>query len=866
MPLLLTQLGSVVSLGGLFLTLMAGALPVVPEDMRLVYSFAVPTAEVNTVVIPAQEVFATSTGESVTIPATTVPREHPLSYTDDESGMVYFSVFKDNGGNAVFVQITGGAYQKMGLPGGTRYNTKASEYRSLFDTLTPRAEAADTIAFDKVYEVSVNPGTSITFNHQITSTTSNPILFVGFLTDLSGTESATYDGESMTLVNSVDDTPDGQGIVLFRLDNPSLGDNNLVVNGTNFIYAKSASYTGAECNGAEDAQNTGGPTVASSLGVSVTTTADHTWQVEFGRSLSGSMSAGSGTTFRDTTEQGMAWMDSNGPKTPAGSATLNFNNSVGTHKLLGALASFEPFTTSCAAGGGSAVATTTLQDLSYTYDTVGNITGIEDHSGTHASADTVFTYDNLYRLTSASTTNATTTDWKQTYTYNDLGNITTKSDVGSYTYAGTGFANPHAPTTINSVDYTYDKAGNLTSAGSAAYTWNYRNRLTETNNAGTTTQYTYDVSDQRVTQAVNRGGSTTTTTYWNNLYETTGATTTLYVFLPDGTLLATVEGNGTATSTHVAHTDHLNSTNVVSNSTGVLAQLATYYPFGAKRNNELPASGFRESRLFISQYDDLATSLNYLNARYYDGGNGKFISQDPVARDIGMMQKMPVYILMTNQGGGTLDQTAFLSDPQMANSYSYSVNNPINKSDPSGLWYKEFATGQQSWPSFQMELGQAAQQMSQDSPAWNYALDNPYKTSVGVAGLSTLGAISGSLGIATAPSIVAPGVGTTYAVGRAISTAYYLNSAQSNLNIIGTALYGAGSAPAGSSAFTIAKAAGSAVVTQKVNAVTSAVNSGVSMTVNAYNSALTQIQSQINYIQVQINILSASMKSSAPKK
>lgn len=308
---------------------------------------------------------------------------------------------------------------------------------------------------------------------------------------------------------------------------------------------------------------------------------------------------------------------------------------------------------------------TTLQDLNYTYDAVGNIIGILDHSGNNSAASTTYTYDALYRLTRASTTDAVVSDWLETYSYDNLGNMLSKSDVGSYTYAGTGFANPHAPTTINSVVYSYDRSGNVTNYGTTNLAWNYRNRLTDINNSGTTTHYFYDEADQRVEQDIKRGAlATTTTKYYSSLYETTGATTTLYVYA-FGQLLATVEGNGAATSTYIAHTDHQGSVQVMSDKNGTLAQLATTYPFGEPRNDEHPAN-FDESRKFLGQYYDRPTSLSYLNARYYNGNNGQFLSQDPILRGVPGLK--------------------FLTSPQSLNYYAYSSNNPINRSDPSGLF------------------------------------------------------------------------------------------------------------------------------------------------------------------------------------
>jgi YD repeat-containing protein len=145
-----------------------------------------------------------------------------------------------------------------------------------------------------------------------------------------------------------------------------------------------------------------------------------------------------------------------------------------------------------------------LQDISYTYDAVGNITQIVDHSDTGAGKTVLYGYDDLYRLTSASTTAASSTPYRYQYAYDALGSITaTKLNAGAtttYSYAGTNYANPHAATSIGGATHAYDNAGNLTSDGTWQHTWDYRNRLTASHSTATTT-YAYDHTTNRVSCA-----------------------------------------------------------------------------------------------------------------------------------------------------------------------------------------------------------------------------------------------------------------------------------------------------------------------------------------------------------------------------
>ena len=126
-------------------------------------------------------------------------------------------------------------------------------------------------------------------------------------------------------------------------------------------------------------------------------------------------------------------------------------------------------------------------------------------------------------------------------------------------------------------------------------------------------------------------------------------------------MLATVNGSGATAKAYINLTDHLNGTTVVVDASKNIVETADYYPFG-KIHFDNQANGYSEKRKYIGQEYDAETNLSYLNARYYNGTIGRFVTQDPVF-----------------WGGQNL------SDPQSLNAYSYANNNPITLSDPSGL-------------------------------------------------------------------------------------------------------------------------------------------------------------------------------------
>lgn len=88
----------------------------------------------------------------------------------------------------------------------------------------------------------------------------------------------------------------------------------------------------------------------------------------------------------------------------------------------------------------------------------------------------------------------------------------TSGPATTYAYAGTSYANPHAVTSYGSNTFTYDSNGNLLSTASTTNTWDWRNRLARTV-TGTTTNYLYDESDQRVQYNLASSSATTTIQY-----------------------------------------------------------------------------------------------------------------------------------------------------------------------------------------------------------------------------------------------------------------------------------------------------------------------------------------------------------------
>lgn len=94
---------------------------------------------------------------------------------------------------------------------------------------------------------------------------------------------------------------------------------------------------------------------------------------------------------------------------------------------------------------------TKLLDTNYSYDAISNIVGITENGIDPLKKTISYTYDPLDRLSNANYAYSLAGYGRDQaknfiYNYDDIGNIMSSSEVGSYSYAGTNFANPHAVT------------------------------------------------------------------------------------------------------------------------------------------------------------------------------------------------------------------------------------------------------------------------------------------------------------------------------------------------------------------------------------------------------------------------------------
>ena len=139
------------------------------------------------------------------------------------------------------------------------------------------------------------------------------------------------------------------------------------------------------------------------------------------------------------------------------------------------------------------------------------------------------------------------------------------------------------------------------------------------------------------------------------------------------------------------HQDHLGGTSVVTDSSGAVSELYDYYPYGEELRSEQLSSTTAHHTFTDKEFDDSA-GLFYFEARWYNPSIGRFVSEDPMQ-----------YSYDPSGKGGL---TSILGDPQSLNFYAYARDNPVNLTDPSGMFWqelKQYAAGiGNAWASNQV--------------------------------------------------------------------------------------------------------------------------------------------------------------------
>jgi RHS repeat-associated protein len=295
-----------------------------------------------------------------------------------------------------------------------------------------------------------------------------------------------------------------------------------------------------------------------------------------------------------------------------------------------------------------------VSSYDYELDDVGNRVAVTEHDGRRVEYD----YDSLYRLVSEEVVGEGTTG----YVYDDVGNRLQKVDSVETTYRyDDNDLLLEESSGGDVVVYEYDDNGNTISITSGSeetvYVWDERNRLVEVRFAdGKVVGYGYDDGNIRISQVVD-GVETRFLLDKNRAY---AQVLEEYV---DGTLDAEYVYGGDLISLtrdgvdFFYLVDGLGSVRGLTDASGGVVADYSYDAFG----NLVGSSGDVENDyLFAGEQFDGELGQYYLRQRFYDSGTGRFTRRDVYEGNI--------------------------ENPASLHKYLYTGGNPVNATDPTGLY------------------------------------------------------------------------------------------------------------------------------------------------------------------------------------
>ncbi len=347
-----------------------------------------------------------------------------------------------------------------------------------------------------------------------------------------------------------------------------------------------------------------------------------------------------------------------------------------------------------------------FQNVGYTYDDVGNLTRLVNDVPVPAPpifggpTSQTFGYDDLDRLVGSSGTFQHSPDKTNRYTlsqdYDDLHDLTSKQQVNevveasgsvvtqhptTYTFGyAYGSSHPHAPSHIGQQTYTYDADGNQTgftddlSGQRRSLVWDEEHRIQSLSENGHEMTYKYDDAGERV---IKRGpqGETAYVNQWFSIRN--GEVGTKHVFVGTTRLVSKLMKKNLDVfekDQFFFHSDHLSSTNYVTDARARIYEHLEYLPSGETWVED-SSNTQRTPFLFSGKELDEETQLYYFGARYYDPRTGVWQSPDPALEP--NLRHLP-------EDASDQTQNVDTSAPTFLNVYNYADANPSSKIDPDG--------------------------------------------------------------------------------------------------------------------------------------------------------------------------------------
>ena len=315
------------------------------------------------------------------------------------------------------------------------------------------------------------------------------------------------------------------------------------------------------------------------------------------------------------------------------------------------------------------------RSFDYTYDAAGNIQTVTT-GGTNvpaAAASKTYAYDAQGQL-------ATETDGSVScaYAYDTVGNIRSVTTDGAV-IKSFGYTNPSWPDLLTSVtsgsttkDILYEgqtQTSDLPASGNPVtyyngkdytFTWTKGRQLASATVDGKQISYTYDMSGVRSGKQVGDTTYTYTTLSGKVMRQQWGEKSLEFVYDDGNQPFAVIYNDGSTSTLYYYVLNAQGDVAAILNSSGKLAASYDYDAWGncTVYDSSDAAIGDLNPLRYRGYYYDAETGFYYLQSRYYDFANCRFINADGLFAD------------------------SFIG----TNLFAYCMNNPVNMSDHTGHW------------------------------------------------------------------------------------------------------------------------------------------------------------------------------------